>query len=397
MMNTGDHAPVKIGIIAGEESGQLLAADLIKALQSKLGKPVNLIGVGGASLAQFGLASVFDPQDIALTGIADVIKSLPRLIGHVRKTADFIARESPDCLLLVDSPDFSLRVAKRVRALNKDIPIVKYVAPTVWAWRPDRAAAMLDHVDHVMALFPFEPMIMQRLGGPKTTYVGHRLMDDEALLSVYDEKCAKDWSTRRQLKLCFLPGSRNSEIKRLIGDFAATLNILIERGHDISITIPTLPRHVDSLTALTADWQIEPTIVAGRAQQVEAYKSCDVALAASGTVLLEAALAGLPVISIYRLDVLARMGKFLLTTWSAALPNIIGDRVIVPEYYDSVIAPGSIARVIEELVLPKSLRRALMMEGYGIIRDKMALNHQPADIASDIVLGLIANKKTATT
>ncbi|HRP78868.1 MAG TPA: lipid-A-disaccharide synthase, partial [Aquamicrobium sp.] len=149
--------PLRIGIVAGEESGDLLGADLIAALSRLTGRPVELVGVGGRHLGSAGLTPLFDGSEIALMGITAVLRDLPRLMRRIGQTASAIAAAKPDCLITIDSPDFSLRVARKVRAAAPKIPIIHYVCPSVWAWRPGRAPAMRAYVDRVLCVLPFEP------------------------------------------------------------------------------------------------------------------------------------------------------------------------------------------------------------------------------------------------
>ena len=165
--------PLRIAIVAGEESGDLLGADLIAALKAKTGREIRLVGLGGRHLKALGLTPPFDASEIALMGFSAVLAGLPRLIRRIGQVASLIATEKPDCLVTIDSPDFSLRVAKKVCAANPTIPIVHYVCPSVWAWRPGRAPAMKPYVDHILCILPFEAKALERLGGPQGTYVGH--------------------------------------------------------------------------------------------------------------------------------------------------------------------------------------------------------------------------------
>lgn len=380
-----------IGIVAGEESGQLLAADLVDALQARLDAPVRLVGVGGASLAERGLQSLFDPQEIALMGVSAVIAALPRLIARIKQTADAIVAARPDVLILVDSPDFSLRVAKRVKARLPDLPVVKYVAPTVWAWRPGRAKAMADHVDRVLAIFPFEPDVMAKLGGPETHYVGHRLMADKGLAhcwNAHSQARARDGKADA-INLVVLPGSRRSEVRTLLDDFKATVDILSARGHALSIALPTLPHLEHAVRDHVLGWSQSVDVTTGRDAQIEAFADADVALAASGTVTLELALAGVPAISCYRSDLPIRLASRMITTWTAALPNIIADRPVINEYYDAMIRPGMLARMIEELANPQNARRALTLDGYAEVRRRMEVDAPPGEKAAAIVADLL--------
>lgn len=386
---------IKIGIVAGEESGQLLAAELIEALAVRIGGNPALIGVGGGRLQGLGLNSVFDPNEIALTGITAVLKSLPRLIMRIGQTADAIVAAKPDCLLLIDSPDFSLRVAKRVRARLPDLPIIKYVAPTVWAWRPARAAKMSAYIDQVLAILPFEPEIMAQLGGPKTHYVGHRLMADKSLASAWRQNLKKKAPAEDVLNLLVLPGSRSSEIRSLIDDFGETVEILEGRGHYVSVAIPTLPRHVEEIRRRTAAWRRTPTITTTREEQISAFENADAAMVASGTITLELALAGVPAVSCYKLDpIMNLVASSMIKTWSGALPNLIADQPIIREYYNEHVRAASLARCIEGMSIYGGPTRKAIMDGYEIVRDRMATDMPASQRAAQIVAHTLANNRT---
>ena len=386
-----------IGVIAGEASGQLLAADVIGHLKSVADADIRLTGVGGGELAALGLDSFFDPEDIALTGVTAVVARLPTLLSHLRKAAQNFITDPPDLLLLVDSPDFSSRVAKRVKREHPDMLIAKYVAPTVWAWRPERAKKMVGTYDHVFALFPFEPAIMEELGGPPTTYVGHRLLADDDLMSISKGRTGSKSETG-ELNLVFLPGSRRSEIKSLAPDMGKVIRALEARGTKFSVTIPAVERHLDMIKDAVNAWKAEttPRIVTGRAAQIEAFRQADAALAASGTVLLELALADVPAVSLYRVDLLMKPFVFMIKTWSAALPNVISDRVVISEYYDHLINAGLLARQLEELSSPTSTKRKAILEGYDVVRSNMALEQPPHETVTDVLTGMLARRTNET-
>lgn len=395
MIGAAGQGPL-IGIVAGEQSGQLLAADLIDALKARLGTPVRLVGVGGEPLVQRGLQSLFDPQEIALMGVSAVVAALPRLIRRIGQTADAIVAARPDVMIMVDSPDFSLRVAKRVKARLPDVPVVKYVAPTVWAWRPGRAKAMTDYVDRVLAILPFEPDVMAELGGPQTHYVGHRLMADDGLTRCWQANQAPRGPDKDVVNLLVLPGSRRSEVRALLDDFKATVETLVERGNRLSIALPTLPHVERAVRDHVLGWSQTVQVTTGRDAQIDAFAAADVALAASGTVTLELALAGVPAISCYRTDLPIRLASHLITTWSAALPNIIADRPVINEYYDTMIRPGMLARLIEELAAFDGARRTMTLEGYAQVRQRMTIDVSPSEKAADVVADLLDQRESAS-
>ena len=381
-----------IGIVAGEQSGQLLAGELLEELTQQLGHAPELIGVGGGALQERGLKSIFDADEIALTGISSVVKALPMLYRRIGQTADAIIAAKPDCLLLIDSPEFSLRVARRVKDKLPDLPVIKYVAPTVWAWRPGRAAKMKAYVDHVLAILPFEPTIMEELGGPKTHYVGHRLMADDALEQVRTQNLKRRRAADSELNLLVLPGSRGSEIRSLLDEFGKAVEILNTRGHRLRTTIPTLPRHVDEVRRRTAGWTHAPKITTTREQQLEAYANAHAALAASGTVTLELALAAVPAVSCYKVDPLMKLATSLITTWSAALPNLIADRPVIREFFNEQIRPGMLARCVEELSDYGQPARKAVLNGYADVHERMKTEVPASQKAAAIIAEAIRVK-----
>ena len=382
--------PLVIGIVAGEQSGENLAVDLVESIAERTGAQPHLVGVGGGRLAEMGLHSVFDSSEIALTGVTSVLAALPRLSWRIRQTAAALVAARPDVIVFIDSPDFSLRVARRVKDALPDTPIVKYVAPTVWAWRPGRARHMAAFVDCILAILPFEPEVMRELGGPETRYVGHPLAVDADLAAI--RKARRRKSARKDeegFDLLVLPGSRTAEVKSLLPDFGEAVALLHERGHRFTVSIPTLPRLEPLVRRETAGWPTAPKITVTREDKLAAFRSADAALAASGTVILELALAGIPAVSCYRTDIVIRQFVSMIRAWSAALPNIIADRPIVPEYIDYMIRPGMLARRIEELVEPKSLAAKAQVEGFATVRELMKVDEKPGARAAAIVLELV--------
>lgn len=341
---------MKLAIIAGEESGDLLAADCVRALMAQ-GQQMELCGVGGSHLHAFGLETLFDQSEIALMGFGEVVTKVPRLLKLIKKTADYIVAQEPDMLLIVDAPDFTHRVAKRIKKMRPELKIIQYVCPSVWAWRPKRAVHMRHFIDHVLAILPFEPEEMQRLNGPKTSFVGHPLVTNTDVQAVRAARSARQ--PEQGLKLLCLPGSRSAEIKNLLPDMRGTLDALVARGHKVEVYIHTPSRQEARIKELTQDWPIQPQISTTNAEKWKAFSQCDCALASSGTVLLELALCDVPMVSIYRLDMIARIFVVffarLFPIWSAALPNIIADTPYVNEYINQYIRPQKLSREIEGL------------------------------------------------
>ncbi|RJT36171.1 lipid-A-disaccharide synthase [Mesorhizobium waimense] len=379
--------PLKIAIVAGEESGDLLGADIIAALKRTTGREIRLVGIGGRHLQALGLKSLFDGSEIALMGFSAILRDLPRLIRRIGQTASAIAAEKPDCLITIDSPDFSLRVARKVRAADPSIPIVHYVCPSVWAWRPGRAVAMKPYVDHILCILPFEVKALARLGGPPGTYVGHRLTQDPGVLAAARAQGqARDLSQDRVKTLLVLPGSRRGEVRRLIDAFGKTVSVLHQRGHRLRLLLPTVPHVADLVRTSVASWDEKPEIILEPDRKWQAFGKADAALIASGTVSLELALSGVPMVSCYKLDPVARLVMpHLISVWSALLPNLISDRALVPEFYDQYVLPENLARQLQALFADTGMR-AWQKDGFAEIARRMATNRPSGDIAAEVVL-----------
>ncbi len=376
-----------IAIIVGEESGDLLGADLVRGLKAKLGSDLKLIGVGGEHLQAEGLTSIIDPSEMALMGITAILQRLPRLIGHVRNVAKTIIAAKPDILIIIDSPEFTHRVARKVRAAIPQTPIINYVCPSVWAWRPGRAKVMRSYIDEVLCILPFEPAELLRLGGPKGTFVGHRLITDAAILAVHEARKAHV-NTAGQLML--LPGSRSGEIKRLLPDMLETARLMLARGAANTVILPTLERHRKSVESTVIAANVPCNVVVGMEHKLQAFVSADAALAASGTVSLELALCGVPHASVYRLDFLAKaLADRAYLAWSANLPNLIIDRVVVPESYGIFFRPETHFRLVAELMDPNSLFRKAQLAGFDSVRLALQAKRPAAEIAAERVLAYI--------
>ena len=381
--------PLKIAIVAGEESGDLLGADIVQSLKRMTGRDIRLVGIGGRHLQALGLMPLFDGAEIALMGLSAILRDLPRLMRRISQTAGAVAAEKPDCLVTIDSPDFSLRVAKKVRAADPSIPIVHYVCPSVWAWRPGRAVAMKPYVDHILCILPFEVKELSRLGGPPGTYVGHRLTHDPGVLgAARAQGQPRDLSADRVKTLLVLPGSRRGEVSRLIDPFGQTISALRARGHRLRLLLPTVPHVADLVRTSVARWDEKPEIILDAERKWQAFGKADAALIASGTVSLELALSGVPMISCYKFDPIMLMVQRLITVWSAALPNLIADRPVVPESYNQYVRPHYLARQLEALFADTAYR-AWQKDGFAEVSRRMATERPSGEIAAEVVMGCI--------
>ena len=388
------NATLKLAVIAGEVSGDLLGADLVRSLKLIHPGTVELIGVGGEALEAQGLTSLFDYSELSIMGFTQVLKKLPQLIARIRETANAIIAAKPDMLLIIDSPDFTHRVAKRVRKALPNLPVVNYVCPSVWAWKEYRATQMLAYVDHVLALLPFEPEAMQRLGGPPTTFVGHRLSVDTDLLKVRahrDMRAAPVAGTEKTILL--LPGSRSAEITKLMPVFAQAARDITDRNGPTRFLLPTVPRQEQRVRELAATWDndIRPDISTEHTFKWSSFTAADAAIAASGTVILELALAGVPVVSVYKTDWIFTMLSRRIKTWTGALPNLIADYAVVPEYINAVVRAGSMLRWAERLS-SDTLQRHAMLEGFALVQERLTTQRPPGEVGAEILLNVLRTK-----
>ncbi|WP_457664100.1 lipid-A-disaccharide synthase [Sinorhizobium medicae] len=380
----------RLAVIAGEVSGDLLGADLVRALRDRADGTVELVGIGGEALEAEGLRPLFDYSELSIMGFSQVLANLPKLLARIRQTASAITAARPDALVIIDSPDFTHRVAQRVRAALPDLPVIDYVCPSVWAWKPERAPRMRAYVDHVLAVLPFEPDVMVKLGGPPTTYVGHRLALDSNVLAVRQRQRLKQQAQEPGgANACLLlPGSRGSEISRLLPVFRDTVEELADRNEGIRFLLPTVPRQEERVRAMTASWRVQTAISVTSERKWEAFAEADAAIAASGTVILELALAGVPVVSTYSADWLVSLLHSRIRIWTAALPNLIADFPVVPEYFNKMIRPASLTRWFERLSCDTPQRRA-MLDGFALVQQRMETDRPPGEKAADIVLTYI--------
>ncbi|HVW57819.1 MAG TPA: lipid-A-disaccharide synthase [Rhizobiaceae bacterium] len=389
-----EQRPLRIAIIAGEESGDLLGADLVRSLASQSGRQIELFGVGGRHLQALGLQSLFDQSQIAIMGVTAVVRDLPRIVYRINATARAVARWKPDCLITIDVPGFTLPVARKVRRANPAIPIVHYVCPSVWAWRAGRAPAMRPNIDRVLCLLPFEPEALARLKGPPGTFVGHRLARDPAIIEAAETQRQRADSRHPEAMttLLLLPGSRRSEIRSLLGPFGETVDLLRERGNRLRLLLPTVPHLVDMVSALTASWPEKPEIIHDSERKWRAFAEADAALAASGTVSLELALSRVPFVACYKTDRVMKLFHYLITIWSSLLPNLIADYAIVPEYIDHFVRPGMLARQIEQLAADTPQRTA-QLAGFDDVLSALATDRPSGEMAATIVLAEIAKRQ----
>jgi lipid-A-disaccharide synthase len=379
----------KVFLIATEESGDRLGANLMKVLRQRLGGAVQFEGVGGSAMTRAGLLSRFPIEELSIMGFSAVVKQLPMILRRIRQTADAVIQASPDILVIIDSPDFTHRVARRVRARDPSLPIVDYVSPSVWAWRPGRARAMLGYVDHVLALLPFEPEAYRRLHGPPCSYVGHPLVEQiDMLRPDADEQQRRDGQPP---VLLVLPGSRRGEINHHMAVFGQTLGLL---DLPFEAVLPTMPHLQDLVRAGVKSWPVQPRIIVGEQEKKAAFRNAHAAFVKSGTVTLELALADVPMVAAYRVGTVeAWILRRAIRGSSVILANLVMGENVVPEFLQQDCTPEKLAPALRDILGDSPLRRR-QTEAFARIDAIMSTGGQPpSSRAADIVLATLRNAR----
>jgi lipid-A-disaccharide synthase len=381
--------PLSFYIVAAEESGDALGAALIHALQARHGGALTFNGVGGRAMAATGVISPFAIDELSIMGIAAIPRRLPMIFRRISQTAAAVVAARPDALVIIDSPDFTHRVARRVRRLAPKIPILDYVSPSIWAWRPGRARAMRAYVDQVLAILPFEPALYVKLGGPPCRYVGHPLTERIAELRPNAEE-----AQRRRADppvVLVLPGSRGSEIRHLLGIFGAAIEQVAARSGPMELVLPTVPHLAAQVRAAVAGWKVAPRVVVDAAEKCAAFRRARAALAASGTVTLELALAGIPTVAAYRMSpveafIVIWLLRLLVRLPSVILANLVLGENVIPELLQSAATPERLAEALLPL-LSDSPQRQRQIEAFGRLDAIMAIGGEaPSAKAAAIVL-----------
>ncbi|MEM1365884.1 MAG: lipid-A-disaccharide synthase [Pseudomonadota bacterium] len=336
--------------VVGEPSGDALGAAIVQALNSHDILTVQAIGLGGPRLQAHGLQTLFEIDELSVMGIGPALKRLPSLVRRIGMVADDIVARQPDAVLLVDSPEFCAQVAKRVRKRAPHIPIVKYVCPSVWAWRPGRAKKMARYVDHILCLLPFEPEVLKRLNGPTGTYVGHPLTVE---LNAWRGREPAQIAEDEPKTVLLLPGSRQAEIARSLPAFLHVAQRLAE-NHDIKFILPTLAKREAQVREILHSARLSVSsaveVVVGDDARRVAFDGSHAALATSGTISLELALAQLPHAIFYQASEVERQVGKLITSWSVNLPNLMLDEVLIPECVGEYAKPERLLREVAPLL-----------------------------------------------
>jgi lipid-A-disaccharide synthase len=382
--------PFRLALIAGEASGDALALRFLDSLRQRLGeRELVITGVGGEGLVAAGLVPLFPQADIAVMGFGPVVARLPLLLRRMNDAARGVTTFAPDLLLTIDAPDFSLRVAKKVRARAPSIPIAHWVCPSVWAWRSGRARRMTPHIDRILALLPFEPAALERLHGPKTVYVGHPLIERLSELRPDRAEAAIRADSAAPVVL-ILPGSRRSEIRHLMPAFGEAVARIAAAEPGARFVLPAVPHLREAIAQAASSWPIMPEIVVGEAEKLAAFRKARAALAASGTVTLELALAQVPTVAAYRgAGWEAAIARRLIKLPSVILPNLILGHSVVPEFIQDDATPEALSRHVVS-ALAEGPDRERQLAGFAEVEAIMkSAGASPAANAVEAALALV--------
>lgn len=378
----------KIMLVAGEASGDQLGGRLMAAIKRQ--EPgARFIGVGGPRMEGEGLQSLFPMNEMSVMGLTEVIPHIPHLLKRIAQTADFAKSEKPDAVVTIDAPDFSFRVGKKLK--GKGIPLIHYVAPSVWAWREGRAKKIAGFLDHLLALLPFEPPYFEKEGLP-TTFIGHSAVEERHDGNGDRFRANHGLDPNKRL-LAVLPGSRNSEVKRLLPVFRQVIEAIARKYPDARIVVPTVSKVADTVTEEMKSWPLAPIVVATDQERHDAFAAADCALAASGTVSLELAISGVPHVIAYQVNAITGwIAKRLIKIDTVTIVNLVLGRKLIPEFLQENCKAKNIIPVLDALLGDNPTREqqksgfdeACRMLGFG--------DRAPSEKAAEQILDIIAKK-----
>lgn len=383
---------MKIYLIAGEPSGDLLGSRLMRAMRLK-DKNIEFYGVGGDTMEAEGLKSLYDISDLAVMGLTEVIPSIPKILKHIKETIVNIQKVQPDVVVTIDSWSFSSRIHKALRKLKTGIPQVHYVAPQVWAWKKKRARTMYKYIDCLLTLFPYEPKYFTPYK-LDTRFVGHPVIESEAITADGNAFRKKFNIPENKKIITILPGSRKNEVSRLLPVFMEAAQELLNVDKDFYFVLPTVKTVANMVKVELKNYDLPVLVVESQQDRYGAFRASSAAIAASGTVALELAICDIPHIIAYKVAPLtAFLAKKFLHIQFVNLSNILLGREIIPELLQERCIKGNIRSYILDLLRHEDLYQR-QMEGFAKVRKILGQGEQtPSQNASDIIFEIIKNKK----
>ena len=362
---------LKVFIIAGELSGDRLGGALMAGLQSLT--DVEFEGIGGPLMGVQGLDSLFGMDELSVMGLIEVLPKIPILLRRVKETAAALDRFQPDVVVTIDSPDFCFRVVKKARISNPDFKVVHYVAPSVWAWRPERADKMAQYVNHVLALLPFEPPYMEA-AGMSCDFVGHPVIAEPKVKPSEIKAIRREVEADDDRLITILPGSRKSEIARMGPIYAQVVRDLHNQRKDLRFAIAAAPSVEAEVMQLAQDWPetrvigMEGDVPKWEARKRALYAASDLAIATSGTVALELAAQNCPMVIAYKANwMTTRMVKKMALIDTANLVNILTETRVVPELLFEAATPENIKNAALDVMRNKSKQSAMLTKSMKLL------------------------------
>ena len=384
---------MKYYLIAGEPSGDSLGARLMEALKRN-DKQAQFFGLGGDSMQEQGLKSLFNITELAVMGLAEVIPSIPRILNRIKQTVADIQAVKPDVIITIDSWSFCARIHKKIRKLKLGIPQVHYVAPQVWAWKKKRARTMYKYIDLLLTLFPHEPKYFTPYK-LDTVFVGHPVIESAIVNGKNKGVFRKEHNIKEEQKLMLvLPGSRHNEVERLLPDFLEVVKKMQAKHPEFVYAIPTVSTVADKVKNMVKASGLPVMVVEGEQERHNAFQDADVAIAASGTVALELAIVGVPHIVAYKVPKLTEwIARHFIHIEFINLTNILLGREFVPELLQESCNPENIMAYIEQFLGQKTLYKR-QIEGFEKLRVKLGMGEQtPSDNACKAIMELTAKQK----
>ena len=375
-----------IFIIAGEPSGDALGAKLMRALKGATGGAVRFARVGGDRMSAEGLHSLFPLHDIAVMGITEILPQVPTIFRRLNETVAAIRAQRPAVLVTIDAPAFVLRVIRKTR--SPDLPVVHYVAPQLWAWRPWRVKKLVGRIDRLMLLLPFEKDFFDRAGVP-SIYVGHPVLEEADAPRQSAFRAHHGIAAQAPL-LVVLPGSRHGLVGRMLPVYGAAMRLLHARYPGLRIVVPVVSGTLAQVEAAVRDWPVAPIIVADPAEKRAALAEADAALTTSGTATLELAVAGLPMVVTYKVSALsAWFARRLIQVPNVAMPNLIAGRTIVPELLQEDCTPENIVNELDALLRGDGARAAQKAALAEVCAKLGRDGPKPSERAAAVVLSML--------
>ena len=384
--------PPKIALIAGETSGDQLGGWLMQAVK-KQQSYAQFIGVGGESMQAEGLKSLFPMADISLMGVFEILPHILTVKRRLKQTIAFLKQEKPDIVITIDSPGFNFRIARALRDMGQDCPkLIHYVAPSVWSHRPERAKKVAALYDEQLVLFPFEPPYFEK-EGLKTTFIGHQVAWEWKTRGNGDAFRKRHHIDANAPLLAVFPGSRNGELNRMLPVIHDTITQIHRVLPTLRVVIQVPSAMKAPLEKETADWMCVPLILTSREEKKDLFAAATAALAKSGTVAIECALAALPAVVMYKANPFSVwLVRRLILIRYVHIANLMADREIIPELLQEQCTASALSAALMPLLTGEPARLT-QIEGLQHFAEQLGANddQSPSDKAARVILGTVLN------